>query len=172
MRNWIAAALILVLGLSLTACGNDNAGTTANRWNDAAQQQANARGPIGDQSDGTYHADEHGQVDGFDTHSADGEADSAEENLKQAGDDLGDAAKNAGEAAKDAAEGAGDAVRDAGEAAKDAAKGVGEAVRDAGEAAKDAAKGVGEAAEDALDGRNDTTQKAQNDAKTAKEQAN
>ena len=77
MRNWIAAALILVLGLSLTACGNDNAGTTANRWNDAAQQQANARGPIGDQSDGTYHADEHGQVDGFDTHSADGEADSA-----------------------------------------------------------------------------------------------
>lgn len=38
--------------------------------------------------------------------------------------------------------------------------------------AKDAAKGVGEAAEDALDGRNDTTQKAQNDAKTAKEQAN
>ena len=136
MRNWIAAALILVLGLSLTACGNDNAGTSANRWNDAAQQQANARGPIGDQSDGTYHADEHGQVDGFDTHSADGEADSAEENLKQAGDDLGDA------------------------------------VRDAGEAAKDAAKGVGEAAEDALDGRNDTTQKAQNDAKTAKEQAN
>ena len=136
MRNWIAAALILVLGLSLTACGNDNAGTSANRWNDAAQQQANARGPIGDQSDGTYHADEHGQVDGFDTHSADGEADSAEENLKQAGDDLGDAAKNAGEAAKDAA------------------------------------KGVGEAAEDALDGRNDTTQKAQNDAKTAKEQAN
>lgn len=125
MRNWIAAALILVLGLSLTACGNDNAGTSANRWNDAAQQQANARGPIGDQSDGTYHADEHGQVDGFDTHSADGEADSAEENLKQAGDDLGDAAK-----------------------------------------------GVGEAAEDALDGRNDTTQKAQNDAKTAKEQAN
>ena len=154
MRNWIAAALILVLGLSLTACGNDNAGTSANRWNDAAQQQANARGPIGDQSDGTYHADEHGQVDGFDTHSADGEADSAEENLKQAGDDLGDAAKNAGEAAKDAAEGAGDAVRDA------------------GEAAKDAAKGVGEAAEDALDGRNDTTQKAQNDAKTAKEQSN
>ena len=154
MRNWIAAALILVLGLSLTACGNDNAGTSANRWNDAAQQQANARGPIGDQSHGTYHADEHGQVDGFDTHSADGEADSAEENLKQAGDDLGDAAKNAGEAAKDAAEGAGDAVRDA------------------GEAAKDAAKGVGEAAEDALDGRNDTTQKAQNDAKTAKEQAN
>ena len=68
MRNWIAAALILVLGLSLTACGNDNAGTTANRWNDAAQQQANARGPIGDQSDGTYHADEHGQVDGFDIH--------------------------------------------------------------------------------------------------------
>ena len=60
MRNWIAAALILVLGLSLTACGNDNAGTTANRWNDAAQQQANARGPIGDQSDGTYHADERG----------------------------------------------------------------------------------------------------------------
>ncbi len=50
MRNWIAAALILVLGLSLTACGNDNAGTTANRWNDAAQQQANARGPIGGQS--------------------------------------------------------------------------------------------------------------------------
>lgn len=154
MRNWIAAALILVLGLSLTACGNDNAGTSANRWNDAAQQQANARGPLEGQTDGTYHADEHGQVDGFDTHSADGEADSAEENLKQAGDDLGDAAKNAGEAAKDAAEGAGDAVRDA------------------GEAAKDAAKGVGEAAEDALDGRNDTTQKAQNDAKTAKEQAN
>ena len=154
MRNWIAAALILVLGLSLTACGNDNAGTTANGCNDAAQQLANARGPIGDKSDGTSHADQHGQVDGFDTHSADGEADSAEENLKQAGDDLGDAAKNAGEAAKDAAEGAGDAVRDA------------------GEAAKDAAKGVGEAAEDALDGRNDTTQKAQNDAKTAKEQAN
>ena len=53
-----------------------------------------------------------------------------------------------------------------------AAEGAGDAVRDAGEAAKDAAKGVGEAAEDALDGRNDTTQKAQNDAKTAKEQAN
>ena len=146
MRNWIAAALILVLGLSLTACGNDNAGTSANRWNDAAQQQANARGPIGDQSDGTYHADEHGPVDGFDTRAA--------AHLTPAGADLGDAAKTAGEAAKDAAEGAGDAVRDA------------------GEAAKDAAKGVGEAAEDALDGRNDTTQKAQNDAKTAKEQAN
>ena len=28
VRNWIAAALILVLGLSLTACGNDNAGTS------------------------------------------------------------------------------------------------------------------------------------------------
>ena len=44
MRNWIAAALILVLGLSLTACGNDNAGTTANRWNDAAQQETKATG--------------------------------------------------------------------------------------------------------------------------------
>ena len=126
MRNWIAAALILVLGLSLTACGNDNAGTSANRWNDAAQQQANARGPIGDQSDGTYHADEHGQVDGFDTHSADGEADSAEENLKQAGDDLGDAAKNAGEAAKDAAataeEGAKETAAEVKEAAGEVAK--------------------------------------------------
>ena len=107
MRNWIAAALILVLGLSLTACGNDNAGTTANRWNDAAQQQANARGPHRDQSDRTYHADEHGQVDGFDTHSADGEADSAEENLKTSRRRPGRRIKKRFEAAKDAAEGQG-----------------------------------------------------------------
>ena len=139
VRKLMTAALILTLGLALTACGNETAGTAANRWTGtnaasqewAIQRQSDARGPLEDRGNGAYHADETGRVDGYHTDSADGTRGSAKEDMKDAG-------KNLGNAAKDAAKGAGNAV-------KDAAKGAGDAAKDVGEAAKDAARGVGDA---------------------------
>lgn len=160
VRKLMTAALILTLGLALTACGNETAGTAANRWTGtnaasqewAIQRQSDARGPLEDRGNGAYHADETGRVDGYHTDSADGTRDSAKEDMKDAG-------KNLGNAAKDAAKGAGNAV-------KDAAKGAGDAAKDVGEAAKDAARGVGDAAEDTLDG---MTNAAKDTAKSAKD---
>ena len=43
VRKLMTAALILTLGLALTACGNETAGTAANRWtgtNAASQEWA------------------------------------------------------------------------------------------------------------------------------------
>ena len=155
-RRILAAALAAVMLLALTACGNETAGTAANRWTGtnaasqewAIQRQSDARGPLEDRG----HADETGRVDGYHTDSADGTRGSAKEDMKDAG-------KNLGNAAKDAAKGAGNAV-------KDAAKGAGDAAKDVGEAAKDAARGVGDAAEDTLDG---MTNAAKDTAKSAKD---
>lgn len=124
LRKPIIAALILSLALALTACGTNNAGTAANRWtgtNAASQenwtvrQQNLARGPLDEQSDGAYHADESGHVKGFD--------DDGTNALEQAGQDLGDAAK-------DAANGAKNATEEIANATKDAAMGAGEGAED------------------------------------------
>ena len=72
VRKLMTAALILTLGLALTACGNETAGTAANRWTGtnaasqewAIQRQSDARGPLEDRGNGAYHADETGRVDG------------------------------------------------------------------------------------------------------------
>ena len=79
VRKLMTAALILTLGLALTACGNETAGTAANRWTGtnaasqewAIQRQSDARGPLEDRGNGAYHADETGRVDGYHTDSAD-----------------------------------------------------------------------------------------------------
>ncbi len=73
VRKLMTAALILTLGLALTACGNETAGTAANRWTGtnaasqewAIQRQSDARGPLEDRGNGAYHADETGRVDGL-----------------------------------------------------------------------------------------------------------
>ena len=151
LRKLTTAALLLALALTLAACGTDNAGTAANRWtgtNAASQQWESQRqnqqeDAKREKSDGAYHADENGWVDGF---HKDNDGDSqAKEDLKQAGQDLGDAAKNAGEAAKDAAESAGNA-------AKNAAEDAGKTAKEIGDAAKDAAQSAGDGVEDILDG--------------------
>lgn len=126
VRKLMTAALILTLGLALTACGNETAGTAANRWTGtnaasqewAIQRQSDARGPLEDRGNGAYHADETGRVDGYHTDSADGTRGSAKEDMKDAG-------KNLGNAAKDAAKGAGNAVKDAAKGAGDARQGRG-----------------------------------------------
>ena len=151
VRKLTTAAFLLALALSLTACGNSYAGTAAHRWtgtNAASQQweiqrQSEQEGAKEEKSDGAYHADENGWVDGF--HDDNDAGSQVKEDLKEAGQDLGDAAKNAGEAAKDAAEGAGNA-------AKDAAEDAGETAKEIGDAAKDAAQNAGDGVEDLLDG--------------------
>ena len=93
VRKLMTAALILTLGLALTACGNETAGTAANRWTGtnaasqewAIQRQSDARGPLEDRGNGAYHADETGRVDGYHTDSADGTRGSAKEDMKDAG---------------------------------------------------------------------------------------
>lgn len=167
VRKLMTAALVLTLGLSLAACGTQNAGTAAKGmganaasqdW--AIQRQREARGPLEDS--GSYKADTDGRVKGYDTDSADGKRSTVTGKLKQAGDDLADGAgsalKDTGEATKDVAEGAGNAV-------KEAAKGAGSAAKKAGDAVKDAARSVGDAAEDTLDG---VTGAAKDTAKNAK----
>ena len=161
VRKLMTAALILTLGLALTACGNETAGTAANRWTGtnaasqewAIQRQSDARGPLEDRGNGAYHADETGRVDGYHTDSADGTRGSAKEDMKDAG-------KNLGNAAKDAAKGAGNAVKDAAKGAGDAAKGRGRS----GPKGRGAGA-VGDAAEDTLDG---MTNAAKDTAKSAK----
>lgn len=150
VRKLMTTALILTLGLSLAACGNQDTGTTANRWrgtnaasqNWAIEQQNLARGPL-DDSTGAYSADADGRVKGYDTDSADGSRTDAGDSLKDAGKDLGDAAK-------------------------DAAKGAGDTAKDIGEAAKDTARSIGDAAEDTLDGMTDAAKDTANSDKTAK----
>ena len=93
VRKLMTAALILTLGLALTACGNETAGTAANRWTGtnaasqewAIQRQSDARGPLEDRGNGAYHADETGRVDGYHTDSADGTRGSAKEDMKDPG---------------------------------------------------------------------------------------
>ena len=114
------AALILTLALALAACGTDNAGTAAKDWtgtnaasqeNWTVEQQNLARGPLDERGDGAYYADESGHVKGFDQDGRNA--------LEQAGQDLGNAAK-------DAADGAKNATEEIANAAKDAATGAGE----------------------------------------------
>lgn len=101
----MTAALILTLGLALTACGNETAGTAANRWTGtnaasqewAIQRQSDAEVPWRSRGNGAYHADETGRVDGYHTDSADGTRGSAKEDMKDAGKNLGNAAKDAGQ---------------------------------------------------------------------------
>lgn len=148
MRNWITAALLLALGLTLAACGNDHAGTAASHWDgeQALHQQSAARGPIDGQGEDPQTQDTPG------------------EDLEQAGEDLKDAAKDAGDQAKQAAEDAGDTL-------KQAAKDAGDAAKDMGEDAKRSAQNIGKSAEDALDNRNQEGQTAPNNAETARDQA-
>ena len=141
VRKLMTTALILILGLSLTACGNQNTGTAANRWNWSSEQESLAKGPLED-STGAYSADADGRVSGYDTDSAEGTRDTAKDDLKDAGDDLGDAAKNA-------------------------AKGAGDTAKDIGEAAKDTARSIGDAAEDTLDGMTNAARDTAKDAQQA-----
>lgn len=134
VRKLMTAALILTLGLALTACGNETAGTAANRWTGtnaasqewAIQRQSDARGPLEDRGNGAYHADETGRVDGYHTDSADGTRGSAKEDMKDAGKNLGNAAKDAargvGDAAEDTLDGMTNAAKDTAKSAKDASK--------------------------------------------------
>ena len=156
VRKLMTAALVLTLGLSLAACGAQNAGTAAKGmgtnaasqdW--AIQRQREARGPLEDS--GSYKADTDGRVKGYDTDSADGKRSTVTGKLKQAGDDLAD--------------GAGSALKDTGEATKDVAEGAGSAAKKAGDAVKDAVRSVGDTAEDTLDG---VTGAAKDTAKNAK----
>ena len=128
-RKYLTAGLLLVLTLSLTACGtSDKAGTSAHRWDGstnaasqdwAIQRQADARGPLSGSTDGSYHADSQGRVDGYHARSYDGKRGQAKSNRDKAGDDL----KKAGENAKDTA-------KDLGKAAQDAARSIGDTAED------------------------------------------
>ena len=91
-KSLMAAALILALGLTAAGCGAGNAGTAAYRWNNAETQQDLARGAPEDR-DGAYHADKNGRVDGF---RQDQKGDHTENDLKKAGEDLMQGAKDAG----------------------------------------------------------------------------
>ena len=126
-RKYLTAGLLLVLTLSLTACGtSDKAGTSAHRWDGgtnaasqdwAIQRQADARGPLS------------GSTDGYHARSYDGKRGQAKSNRDKAGDDL----KKAGENAKDTA-------KDLGKAAQDAARSIGDTAEDALDGMKQAAK--------------------------------
>ena len=110
-RKYLTAGLLLVLTLSLTACGtSDKAGTSAHRWDGgtnaasqdwAIQRQADARGPLSGSTDGSYHADSQGRVDGYHARSYDGKRGQAKSNRDKAGDDLKKAGENAKDTAKD-----------------------------------------------------------------------
>ena len=91
-KTVITAALILAVALSAAGCGADNAGTSAYRWNNAQTQQDLARGAP-EASDGRYHADDRGRVDDF---RKDSKAEHTEDDLKKAGEDLMQGAKDAG----------------------------------------------------------------------------
>lgn len=145
-RKYLTAGLLLVLTLSLTACGtSDKAGTSAHRWDGgtnaasqdwAIQRQADARGPLSGSTDGSYHADSQGRVDGYHARSYDGKRGQAKSNRDKAGDDL----KKAGENAKDTA-------KDLGKAAQDAARSIGDTAEDALDGMKQAAKNATDSAQ-------------------------
>ena len=96
----ITAALILAVALSAAGCGAGNAGTAAYQWNGTQSQQDLARGTTEDR-DGAYHADGTGRVEGF---RKDGKAEHTEDDLKKAGEDLMQGARDAGESIGRAAE--------------------------------------------------------------------
>ena len=145
-RKYLTAGLLLALTLSLTACGtSDKAGTSAHRWDGgtnaasqdwAIQRQADARGPLSGSTDGSYHADSQGRVDGYHARSYDGKRGQAKTNRDKAGDDL----KKAGENAKDTA-------KDLGKAAQDAARSIGDTAEDALDGMKQAAKNATDSAQ-------------------------
>lgn len=144
VRKLMTTALILTLGLSLAACGNQNTGTTANRWNNqdwAIEQNNLAKGGLED-STGAYSADADGRVKGYDTDSADDHRTDADDNRSDAGQDLKDAAK-------DAAKGASDTAKDIGDAAKDTARSIGDAAEDTLDDMTNAAKDTATSAKDA-----------------------
>ena len=99
-KTLITAALILAVALSAAGCGAENAGTSAYRWNGTQSQQDLSRGTTEDR-DGAYHADKKGRVDGF---RKDGKAEHTEDDLKKAGEDLMNGAKDAGKSIGKAAE--------------------------------------------------------------------
>lgn len=131
-RKYLTAGLLLVLTLSLTACGtSDKAGTSAHRWDGgtnaasqdwAIQRQADARGPLSGSTDGSYHADNQGRVDGYHARSYDGKRGQAKSNRDKAGENAKDTAKDLGKAAQDAARSIGDTAEDALDGMKQAAK--------------------------------------------------
>ena len=145
-RKYLTAGLLLVLTLSLTACGtSDKAGTSAHRWDGgtnaasqdwAIQRQADARGPLSGSTEGSYHADSQGRVDGYHARSYDGKRGQAKSNRDKAGDDL----KKAGENAKDTA-------KDLGKAAQDTARSIGDTAEDALDGMKQAAKNATDSAQ-------------------------
>ena len=99
-KTLMTAVLLLAVVLSAVGCGAENAGTSAYRWNGTQSQQDLARGAP-EASDGRYHADERGRVDDF---QKDGKAEHTEDDLKKAGEDLMNGAKDAGKSIGKAAE--------------------------------------------------------------------
>jgi hypothetical protein len=119
LRKLVSLGLLLTLALSAAGCGTNSSGTSARGWNSttsAAQNRtasydAESRGPL---SDGAYSADKYGRVSGYDTDGSDAKTDSdAKSDLNQAGNDLKDATENIGSAAKNTARSIGDATEDA-----------------------------------------------------------
>lgn len=101
MRKYlITAALILAVGLSAAGCGAQNAGTAAYQWNGTQAQQDLARGTPEERT-GTYHADEDGRVEDF---QKDHSSEHTENDLKKAGEDIMQGARDAGESIGKAAE--------------------------------------------------------------------
>ena len=99
-KTLMISVLLLAVALSAAGCGADNAGTSAYRWNNAQTQQDLARGAP-EASDGRYHADDRGRVDDF---RKDSKAEHTEDDLKKAGEDLMNGAKDAGKSIGKAAE--------------------------------------------------------------------
>lgn len=122
IRKATLAALVLALGLTAAGCGNQTAGTAANRWgntnttNSAIQWDNESRGVL---DDGRYAADMDGRVAGYRSYSADGRtqmttrANSAGQNLRNAGNDLAQGATNAARSIGNAAENAMDGITNA-----------------------------------------------------------
>ena len=145
-RTYLTAGLLLALTLSLTACGaSDKAGASAHRWDGgtnaasqdwAIQQQADARGPLLDSTDGSYHADSQGRVDGYHARSYDGKRSQAKTKIDQAGKDLERAGEEAKDSAKDLGKAAQNAARSVGDTAEDALDGMTQAAKDAADTAK------------------------------------
>lgn len=119
VHKYLTAGLLLVLALSLTACGTgDKAGSTAAYWNSG------------------YHADTQGHVDGY--HAADAKRSQAKTALDQAGKDLKQAGQDAKNAGKDLGKAAKNAARSAGDTAEDALDGMKQAAKDAADTAQKA----------------------------------
>jgi hypothetical protein len=113
LRKLFSLGLVCALALSTAACGSSSAGTNARGWTSGSaagdartySYEAQSKGPL---SDGTYSADNNGQVD---TSTSDRYSDSKSD-LDQAGDDLKDAGSDIANAAKNAGRSIGDAAED------------------------------------------------------------